>query len=244
MTVQLCQGMPTSIYRLSWLYDGLFFWNELNMSLIGREIIKPYYYKTIFCDTETTGLKPWLHGIVDIAAVVSDLDGNTKDIFQSYCNPGPDVIYEPIALKVNGLSREFIEEQPPIRDVLIDFVEFMNSHLTLKNPNAKVNIVGNNFGFDAWFFQFAFDKHVPDLEKYTKWMFRRVDEMKGLVRATLPNVKHISQDALGKLLGIPNERLHGAMGDVKQMQQIYFKLMEINERRILLDLKDNALIGV
>ena len=94
------------------------------MSIVGREIIKPYYYKMVGCDTETSGLRPWLHGILDIAAIVYDLNGNQKDIFQEYCNPG-DVIYDDIALKVNGLTKEFIEQQPPIRDVLIDFVEFI-----------------------------------------------------------------------------------------------------------------------
>ena len=213
------------------------------MSFIGREIINPYYYKLVGCDTETSGVRPWKHGIIDIAAVVYDLDGTQKDTFQSYCNPGDDVEYDEIALKVNGLTREFISEQRPIKEVLIEFIAFMDKHLTLSNPNAKSEIVGNNFGFDSWFFIYAFEKHVPELEKYTKWMFRRTSDLKGLVRATMPNIKHISQDNLGKLLNIPNERAHGAYGDVQQMMKIYFKLQEINERRILKDLKDNALIG-
>jgi len=213
------------------------------MSIIGREIIKPYYYKTVGCDIETSSLKPWSGGVLDIAAITYDLNGSQLDYFQSYCNPG-DVVYEDAALKVNGLTREFIAEQPPIREVLIDFVEFMNKHLTLLNPNAKTEIFGNNFGFDSWFLTYAFDQHVPELSKYTKWMFRRVSDLKGLIRATYPNLKHISQDNLGKLLGIQNERAHGSVGDVKQMMQIYFKLMEVNERRILLDLKDHSLIGV
>lgn len=212
------------------------------MAIAGREIIKPYYYKFIGCDTETTGLRPWKHGIVDIAAIVYDAYGNQKDSFTEYCNPGPDVEYDAIALKVNGLTREFIEQQRPIKEVLIEFVAFMDKHLTLSNPNAKVTVVGNNFGFDNFFFQYAFDKHVPELEKYTKYFFRRLDEMKGVVRTVMPNLKHISQDNLGKLLNIPNEHAHGAVGDVKQMMGIYFKLMDINERRILLDLKNNALI--
>jgi DNA polymerase III epsilon subunit-like protein len=212
------------------------------MGLAEREIIKPYYTTFIGVDTETTGVKPWLNGIVDIAAVVYNPDGTQREIFHSYCNPG-DVIIEDGALKVNGLTREFIAQQEPIKSVLIKFVAFMDKHLQLNNPNAKSTVVGNNFAFDTYFFQYAFDKYIPELEKYTKWMFRRTDEMKGLVRTVMPNIKHISQDNLGKLLNIPNEHAHGALGDVRQMMQIYFKLNEINERRIVLDIKENSLIG-
>ena len=197
-------------------YGASFFYEERTMSIISREIIKPYYTTFVGVDTETTGVKPWLNGIVDIAAIVYDAEGNQKASFSEHCNPG-DVVYEETALKINGLTREFIAAQRPIKDVLIEFIAFMDKHMQLYNPNAKATVIGNNFGFDTWFFQYAFDKHVPELEKYTKWMFRRTDEMKGLVRATMPNLKHISQDNLGKLLNIPNERAHGAVGDVKQM---------------------------
>lgn len=206
-----------------------------NMStLVAREIIKPAYTKLIGCDTETSGTKPWKHGIVEIGAILVDLDGNQKDIYQAYCNPG-DVEYDPIALKINNLTIDFIKAQRPIREVLIEFIAWMDKNLELSNKDSKVGIVGNNFGFDSWFFQYAFDKHVPELDYKTKWMFRRIIEMKGFVNAILPQYPHMAQTKLGTLLNIDNENAHGAIGDAKQMLELYLHLMSINERRILLD---------
>ena len=213
------------------------------MNAISKDIIKPYYTKMVAVDIESSGVKPWKNGIIQIAAAVYDLDGNKKETFNEYMYPGNDVVYDDAALKINGLTLDFIEKQRPIKQVLIEFVAFMDKHLTLSNPNAKSEIIGNNFAFDKYFLDFAFDKHVPELNKYTKWMFRRLFDLKGLVRVTMPNIKHISQDNLGKLLNIPNEHAHDAMGDVDQMMKIFFTLQEINERRIMLDILENPLIG-
>lgn len=203
---------------------------------LGDIMQQPAYPIIIGVDTETTGVKPWRNGIIQIGAKAINRSGKTLGIFNEYCNPG-DVEYNQGALDINHITMEQIEASRPIRDVLIDFVAFMNKYLD--NRWQKATVVGNNFGFDTFFFQYAFDKHIPELETKTKWMFRRIDEMKGVARTVLPHTEHLNQGKLGDLLNIPNFQAHDAMGDIDQMLGIYMKLMEMNDARIAIEYNYN-----
>jgi DNA polymerase III alpha subunit (gram-positive type) len=188
------------------------------------------YTVIIGVDTETTGTKPWKNGIIQIGAKVITKTGKEIARFNEHCNPG-DVEYTEEALEINHMTIEQIKKARPIRDVLLEFVPFMNKYL--EDRINKATVVGNNFGFDTWFLQYAFDKHIPELDSKTKWMFRRIDELKGVARTVLPETEHLNQGKLGNLLGIPNTNPHDAMGDIEQMLGIYCELMKINYQRIL-----------
>lgn len=180
-------------------------------------------------DTETTGKRAWKNGICEIGAIAIDKKGNELDYFHAYCNPG-DVEYDEEALKINNLTKEFIQSQRPIEEVLREFIPWMYKYTG--NWKNKSVVVGNNFAFDMSFFNFAFDKHVPDLNKQTDWMFHKLDDLKGVSRMVFPEEVHIAQGKLGTKMQVENENAHSALGDVRQMLALYCKLMKINFERI------------
>jgi len=188
------------------------------------------YSRILGIDTETSHVDFWKGGILEIGAIVIDKLGNEIEVFNEYCNPG-EVEYSEEAMNINKIPLETIKSARPIKEVLIDFVKFMNKYID--DRNEKVVCVGNNFGFDAAFFQYAFDKHVPQFHSKTKWFFRRMDDLKGVSRMTFPGTEHMSQTKLGELLNIPNDNAHSALGDVKQMLNIYRTCMRLNYLRIV-----------
>lgn len=190
----------------------------------------PFKYM-IGVDLETSNTNSWSGGILEIGAIVMDKKGNELDFFLAHCNPG-DVEYSEEALKINNLTREFINKQRPVADVLREFVNWLYKYTNNWNKSQRAVIIGNNFSFDMGFFNYSFNKHIPDMAKETKWLYHKYDDLKHVSRVVMPDKMHMSQENLGKELGIYNENAHSALGDVRQMLQLYIALMKINSARI------------
>lgn len=94
----------------------------------------------VFLDTETTGLDPALgHRIVEIAAVEVCNRRLTDRHFHRYLNPGRES--DEGALRVHGLTREFLRDKPVFQDVCSEFLEFI----------ADAEIFIHNAPFDVGF---------------------------------------------------------------------------------------------
>ena len=205
---------------------------NLTMSLLeavqGKKYTE-YYDIFITADLETTGLDCDIHGIVEFGAHVSDKNGKTIDAFSDYCDPG-DVIFDPKALAVNGLTVEFIKKQKPIEYVGLQFILFLNKYIDVSNKNARSVIIGNNFSFDLGFLnkqlKQPYFKHID--ANITRWIFRRTWDLKGYVMAVRPDLPLMSQEKLGEMFGISNDRQHGAAGDTKQLTGIIHALRASN----------------
>ena len=84
--------------------------------------------KQIFLDTETTGLDYKSgHKLIEIACVEIENRKFTGREYQSYLNPNRAI--DPGAVKVHGLSQEFLSDKPNFIDVYSDPVSY--THLTL-----------------------------------------------------------------------------------------------------------------
>ena len=145
-------------------------------------------------------------------------------------------------MNVNKIEIDKIPTFPSIRKVLWDFVFFLREHLDIENKNSTAAILGNKFGGDAKMLEFAFEKHVPELELATHGLFRRVIEMGGVVHHALRDWKLYGQGRLGEKLLIPNERAHSALGDAEQMFMIYRFIMlnfSQDQKEILGNLRRN-----
>src|ERR1700722_12424715 len=66
----------------------------------------------IFIDLETGGLEPTRHSILQVAAVITDLDLKIRGHFMSYIRPHPDLEINDEALAINQLCREELELAP------------------------------------------------------------------------------------------------------------------------------------
>lgn len=58
----------------------------------------------LFVDLETGGLYPAKHSILQIAAVITDLDFKTQGYFMSYVKPHPKLQVSAQALSINQLN--------------------------------------------------------------------------------------------------------------------------------------------
>ena len=167
--------------------------------------------RQIFLDTETTGLSPESGDrVVEIGCVEllnRKLTGNNKHI---YLNPGRDSHEE--ALKVHGLTSEFLRDKPRFQEVAEDLLAYLR--------DAEVII--HNAAFDVGF-----------LNKELELIGRpRFQEFVGSVTDTLAMAKEMfpgkrnSLDALCGRMGVDNSgrTLHGALLDAELLADVYINL--------------------
>jgi len=107
--------------------------------------------KEIVLDTETTGLSiKDGHRIVEIGCIELDDLIPTKNKFHCYLNPETKVSEK--ALEVHGYTDDFLSRQPKFKDIVDDFLEFIqgkrlvihNSEFDLSHLNNELSLIGKN----------------------------------------------------------------------------------------------------
>ena len=105
--------------------------------------------KEIILDTETTGLSVSEgHRIVEIGCIELDDLIPTKNKFHCYLNPERKVSDE--AFKVHGYSNEFLSTQKKFKEIVDDFLKFIegkrlvihNAEFDLSHLNNELTLLG------------------------------------------------------------------------------------------------------
>lgn len=110
-------------------------------------------------DTEATGRHPIISGILEISAVKFNSKGDVLSIRTELINPERQIPEEVIA--VHGINDEMVADKPPAREIIPEFVEWMQASDT-GLPNI---FVAHNAVFDVGFLQVAltrFERELPD----------------------------------------------------------------------------------
>ena len=187
--------------------------------------------RQIVLDTETTGLSA--EGgdrIIEIGCVelfARKLTGSNKHF---YLNPGRDSHED--ALKVHGISNEFLRDKPPfaaIADELLDYVR-------------DAEIIIHNAAFDVAFLN-------KELELIGRPPFKT---FVGSVRDTLAMAKELypgkrnSLDALCDRLGVDNSSrtLHGALLDAELLADVYINLTRGQDALLIDDVGGDFATGI
>lgn len=168
--------------------------------------------RQIVLDTETTGLEPKEgHRIIEIGCVELIERRLTGNHFHVYINPERDV--DEGALKVHGISNEFLKDKPIFEDIIHDFLEFVgNSELVIHNAA----------------FDMGFLNHELKLAKSRSFPLENVCPV--LDTLLLAREKHPRQknnlDALCKRYDIDNSKreLHGALLDAEILALVYLAM--------------------
>ncbi|MEO8655038.1 MAG: DNA polymerase III subunit epsilon [Ramlibacter sp.] len=178
--------------------------------------------RQIVLDTETTGLSA--EGgdrIIEIGCVelVSrKLTGNNRHF---YLNPERDSHED--ALKVHGISNEFLRDKPKFAAVANDLMEFL----------AGAEIIIHNAAFDVAFLN-------RELELLGRPAFPtfvdRVTDTLAMAKEMYPG-KRNSLDALCDRLGVDNSSrtLHGALLDAELLADVYINLTR-GQEALLIDM--------
>jgi DNA polymerase III subunit epsilon len=185
--------------------------------------------RQIVLDTETTGLSA--EGgdrIIEIGCVelvARKLTGNNKHF---YLNPERDSHED--ALKVHGISNEFLRDKPKFTAVADELVEYL----------AGAEIIIHNAAFDVSFL----NKELALLGRpaFTTFVARVTDTL-AMAKEMYPG-KRNSLDALCDRLGVDNSSrtLHGALLDAELLADVYINLTR-GQDALLIDMGAGDAIG-
>lgn len=182
----------------------------------------------IFLDTETTGLNPEKHRILEIAYKI--LDSITGKIVNSYVSiiAQPAEVWaeaDPTSLEINGFCWEDLLHGKTEKVVAIEIANDLN-YLDLANKSAV--FICQNPSFDRSFF---IQLIHADLQKHYGWPYHWLDlaSMYWTMRLlkTPEDVKKfkendLSKDEIAKHYGILTEQLpHRAMNGVEHLMACY-----------------------
>jgi DNA polymerase-3 subunit epsilon len=178
--------------------------------------------RQIVLDTETTGLSA--EGgdrIIEIGCVElvgRKLTGNNKHF---YLNPGRDSHED--ALRVHGISNEFLKDKPKFAAVADELLEYLQG----------AEIIIHNAAFDVGFLN-------KELELVGRPAFRSfvdgITDTLAMAKELYPG-KRNSLDALCDRLGVDNSgrTLHGALLDAELLADVYINLTRGQDALLIID---------
>ncbi len=180
--------------------------------------------RQIVLDTETTGLSA--EGgdrIIEIGCV--ELIGRklTGNNLHTYLNPERDSHED--ALKVHGISNEFLRDKPKFAEVAADFLRYVEG----------AEIIIHNAAFDVGFLNKELQRlGQPAFETFVE----SVTDTLAMAKQLYPG-KRNSLDALCDRLGVDNSgrTLHGALLDAELLADVYINLTR-GQEALLIDLGD------
>lgn len=172
------------------------------MSEILREII---------FDTETTGLKANDGDrVIEIGAVELINRFPSGKTYHVFVNPEGKEVH-PEALKVHGISNDFLKDKPKFSDIADEFLEFF----------AEGSLIAHNASFDTGFLN-------AELKRIGK---PPIDDARVIDTLQIARRKHPmgpnSLDALCSRYSIDNSRRekHGALLDSEILAEVYIELL-------------------
>ncbi len=164
--------------------------------------------RQIFLDTETTGLSPENGDrIVEIGCVELLNRKLTGNNLHFYLNPERDSHED--ALKVHGISNEFLKDKPKFGDIADELLEYLQG----------ADLLIHNAPFDVGFINKELElQKRPPLKTYVN----SVSDTLAMAKDMFPG-KRNSLDALCDRLGVDNSgrTLHGALLDAELLADVY-----------------------
>lgn len=176
--------------------------------------------REVIFDTETTGLDNRDDRIIEIGAVELENRFITGRNFHVFINPQGKEVH-PDALKVHGITNEFLLDKPEFAGIIDDWLEFTRG--------AK--LIAHNAKFDVGFFNAEFARvGFPEIDP------NRVIDSLVLARRRHPMGPN-SLDALCKRYGIDNSKRekHGALLDSELLAEVYIELVGGKQAALTLD---------
>ncbi len=167
--------------------------------------------RQIFLDTETTGLSA-ANGdrILELACVELVNRKLTKVNQHFYINPERDSHEE--ALRVHGITSEFLADKPKFAEIADAFIEFV----------AGAEVIIHNAPFDLSFLNMELAKlGKPEFKTYVS----KITDTLAMAKELYPG-KRNGLDALCDRLGVDNSSrtLHGALLDAELLADVYINL--------------------
>ncbi len=182
--------------------------------------------RQVFLDTETTGLGADSGDrIIEIGCIEMDGRRYTGRRLHHYINP--QRASHPDALKVHGITEEFLVDKPLFAAVAQEIVDFV----------AGADVVIHNAAFDVGFLNAELARvGLPPFAQHAG----RITDSLLMAREMFPG-KSNSLDALCKRLEVDNSNreLHGALLDAGLLAEVYVRMTR-GQDALVVDAHDEA----
>jgi len=168
--------------------------------------------RQVILDTETTGLEVELgHRIIEIGCIELVSRRRTGRTFHRYLRPERAI--DVAALRVHGITAEFLYEQPRFADVADELMEFI----------GDAELVIHNAAFDLAFIDAEFARLGPPQRQVSA--SARVFDTLSLARQLHPGQRN-GLNALCRRYGVDSSRRerHGALLDAELLLDIYLAM--------------------
>jgi len=178
--------------------------------------------RQIVLDTETTGLSA--EGgdrIIELGCVELLNRKLTGNNLHMYFNPGRDSHED--ALKVHGISNEFLKDKPRFEEMADDILQYLQG----------AEIIIHNAAFDVGFLNKELElTGRPPIKTYVA----SVTDTLAMAKELFPG-KRNSLDALCDRLGVDNSgrTLHGALLDAELLADVYINLTRGQDALLIAD---------
>lgn len=186
--------------------------------------------RQLFLDTETTGLSA--EGgdrVIELGCVELVNRKLTGNNLHFYFNPGRDSHED--ALKVHGISNEFLRDKPKFKDVVQEILNYVQG----------AEIIIHNAAFDVGFLNKELE--LAGQKPFTTYVDGVVDTLV-MAKQMYPG-KRNSLDALCDRLGVDNSgrTLHGALLDAELLADVYINLTRGQEALLIDAGGDDGAVG-
>jgi len=166
----------------------------------------------IVLDVETTGLDFTKEKIIEFAAVKLK-NGKIVEEFETLINPEQEIRYS--SYKIHGITKEMVENQPTMKEVLPKILEFIGDY----------PIVGHNVIFDYNFLNRASEEILGVQVKNP-----RLDSQQ-MYKEVFPEEPSHGLEALMTRLNVEFDTRHRAMADTVGLAKAFPKLKKLYDQK-------------
>jgi DNA polymerase III subunit epsilon len=161
-------------------------------------------------DTETTGLFPIMHRLVEVGAVRFRLDGRELATFQILIDPEIPIPND--VQRVHGITDAMVRGQPTIEHVLPRFIEFLGDSDTI--------LLAHNAAFDLGFLAMALTRLGMGFPPHD--LFDTLD----LARRLFPTWFSHSLEKVAVALKVANGPQHRALSDARSVKEVFLAMLQ------------------
>lgn len=189
--------------------------------------------KIISLDIETTGLYFYEgHKITELACIEINEEKITNNIFHTYINPKRIIDKE--AKKITGITEDFLIDKPEFKDIVQNFLKFIeySDYIIIHNAKFDVGFINNELRL--------MNHQIKDLNE----QYKILDTLE-LARKIHPGKKN-NLDALCIRFNITKteREVHGALIDAELLAKVYLALTQDDENNENKKLKNSHNINL
>ncbi len=178
--------------------------------------------REIVLDTETTGFDPYAGDrLIEIGCIELINHMPTGKTYHQFINPERDVPED--AVKVHGITTEFLQDKPVFKDIAEDFLNFVGSDF----------LVIHNASFDMKFL----NAELSWINRDVLPMEQAIDTL-AIAKKLFPGSR-VNLNELCRRFDIDNSKRtkHGALLDAELLAEVYLELLGGREPGFILGAK-------